>query len=109
MMVDTTIYGWVLEGEIICAKCADLNYWSPGIERLLGDNVQPLYSIDDNEVNGTTCDAYGASSDCTGYVFEPVCGECYASGGVHEDAELEYQDDTDTHLCRECRDKADES
>jgi hypothetical protein len=108
-MVDTTIYGWVLEGEIICAKCADLNYWSPGIQRLLGeDGPKPIYSIDDNEVNGTTCDAYGASSDCTGWVFEPVCGECYKAES-DEGAGLEYDDAADQHVCRECREKGDES
>lgn len=62
MMVDTTIYGYVTEGAIVCTGCLD-----PTEEMLAyGGGVSPLYYLDDEDPHGTTC------GDCGGFIFEPV-------------------------------------
>ena len=61
MMTDTTIYGYVGDGFVVCHACYDpAEYGFPG-----GDEpLSPLYSLDDDG-SGWTCD------QCHGWVFEP--------------------------------------
>jgi hypothetical protein len=100
MMVDTTVYGWLAaSGEVLCADCAGLDTWSPTLARILDPDARPLYSIDDTEANGLSCE--GLSLGCSGWVFEPCCSECYVS--LSEATDLQYVDDEDAYLCASCR------
>lgn len=76
MMNDMTVYGWVTDGSIICAKCADLDYWAPGLEHVLAEDARPLYSLSDDG-EGMSCD------DCDEYIFEPADEYCTHCGEWH--------------------------
>lgn len=62
MMTDTTIYGYIFDGFVLHPDCvtdeADIKAVDDG-------TAGRLYSIDDNEPDGMTCDGCGA------WVFEP--------------------------------------
>ena len=81
MMVDTTVYGWYRRdaGEVICARCAGLDY----VPDMLADSEEwtPLYSIEDTEPSGMSCD--GGSYGCTGWVFEPDPDYCFGCDTAH--------------------------
>ena len=57
MMVDTTVYGYVGDGYVQCPECHG--------ERADGDDMSRLYSTDDTDEGGLSCDA------CGRYIFEP--------------------------------------
>ena len=92
MMVDTTVYGWVGDGDIVCSKCLGGDYMPNGADGIWADEQvwRPLYSIDDNECQGESC-GDGSGYGCTGWVFEPHtednlsycydCEVCHACDG----------------------------
>lgn len=78
MMVNTTVYGWVTDGAVVCAACADLDRWSSGLSSILREDVKPLYYLDDDEASGLSCDD-GSGYGCTGWIFAPAqewCEDC---------------------------------
>ena len=72
MMVDTTVYGYVGDGEVICPGCMDDTTVPDGEDGPVG--MSPLYSLDDTSEDGLSCDA------CGRYIFEPdVRGQAIAA------------------------------
>ena len=102
MMVDTTVYGWLTgDGDVRCADCVGLDTWTPGLGRILAEDVRPLYSTDDTHSGGLACDGQD-DVDCSGWVFTPSCHSCYADWD-DEGADLEPTPTGDEYLCAECR------
>lgn len=84
MMVDTTVYGWLNDGGVTCARCTGLDHWNGRLDGILAEGVRPIYSLDDDG-RGLSCD------DCGEYVFEPddsYCGDC-------DDFDCDCKDDED--------------
>jgi len=81
MMVDTTVYGWLVDCETFCSACVGVDYWDSNLDRILSDEARPLYSIDDGDDAGLTCDG------CFEYIFEPAPEYCFECQDTHTEPE----------------------
>lgn len=75
MMVDTAIYGYIREGDAVCAGCVAISEETNEPP----EEWSPLYSIHDDWDEGLAC------GECSDYIFEPHPDYCFDCDTIHEE------------------------